>query len=69
MVLHHLDIPKALGPHDAEHRVRLTDAHFKIEPAAGGQGRLPLFTDGPVKVQAVLPILIFYLNARSGRFY
>ena len=54
MVLHHLDIPEALGPHDPQHVVRLTDAHFKIQPAAGSQGLLPLLGDAPVEVQAVL---------------
>ena len=38
VVLHHLDIPEALGPHDPQHVVRLTDAHFKIQTAAGSQG-------------------------------
>ena len=38
MVLHHLNVSKALGAHDPEHRIRLTDTYFKIQPPAGKGG-------------------------------
>ena len=53
-ILDHLDVPKALSPHDTQHAVRLADAHFKLEPAAGDQGLHPLLGNGTVEVQSVL---------------
>ncbi len=53
MVLDDLQIAKALAPHQPEHRVRLADAHLKIEPAAGGKDLLPIGGNGPVEVQTV----------------
>ena len=50
-----LQIPKAKGAHDAQHIIRLTDAHLEKKHSAGAQSLPPEAADGAVKVQAVLP--------------
>ena len=55
VVLHHLNIAKALGAHDAQHRVRLSDSNLKIEPSARHKALSPLLGDAAVEIQTIFP--------------
>ena len=68
MILYHLNVAKALRPHDPQHGVRLPDAHLEIQPTTGGQRRFPLFADAPIEIQPVLALEEPEIVKQGGRY-
>ena len=66
VVLHHLDVPKALGAHDAAaHASAWPMPTSKYSRPPGSQGRLPLLADGLVEIQTVLAAVQGQVRARN----